>query len=125
MPKCIVKIECTECNELMVLHFTKEMTKISTLINTLSKYNGHKLNCSASLDPVLSDMRPMINYLSNEHHVNFSKKLSGAEIGVEDGKHAKSILDNLPIQKLYLIDPYIPYIEDGKLLDYRSKKGRL
>lgn len=36
------------------------------------------------------------------------KKLIGAEIGVLVGAHAQEMLDNLNIEKLYLIDPYIP-----------------
>lgn len=35
--------------------------------------------------------------------------LVGAEVGVYRGENAKSILKTLPIKKLYLIDPYIPY----------------
>lgn len=42
-----------------------------------------------------------------------SKKLIGAEIGVDRGANAKDILDTLRIQKLFLIDPYENYIEKG------------
>jgi hypothetical protein len=37
--------------------------------------------------------------------------LIGAEIGVRRGKHAAFLIDNLDIQKLYLIDPYEAYDE--------------
>jgi len=37
------------------------------------------------------------------------KKLSGVEIGVQYGNNAISMLDNLNIKQLYLIDPYLKY----------------
>jgi len=55
--------------------------------------------------------RPMIKFLSQRD----DDQLAGAEIGVAEGVNAHSILTTLPIEKLYLIDPYIPYIQDGKL----------
>jgi hypothetical protein len=41
--------------------------------------------------------------------VRQGKKLVGAEIGVCGGEHALSLLENLDIAKLYLIDPYELY----------------
>jgi predicted O-methyltransferase YrrM len=41
----------------------------------------------------------MMNFLKN-------KKLIGLEIGVEYGLNAKTMLKLLPIEKLYLVDPY-------------------
>jgi len=38
------------------------------------------------------------------------KSLIGAEIGVWAGDNALSILEQLNIKKLFLIDPYIPYV---------------
>lgn len=50
--------------------------------------------------------RPMINFAS----VIFNgKPVVGAEIGVFEGRNAKSILQTLNVQKLYLIDPYVQY----------------
>ncbi len=47
--------------------------------------------------------RPMTKFMIK----NYSKvKLIGAEIGVEYGLNAKTILRFLPIEKLYLVDPY-------------------
>lgn len=40
-----------------------------------------------------------------------NKELTGIEIGVWDGEHAKSMLKLLNIKKLYLIDPYKPYLD--------------
>jgi len=43
--------------------------------------------------------------------------LVGAEIGVAEGNNALNILKELPIKKLYLIDPYTSYIADGQLIE--------
>ena len=43
------------------------------------------------------------------------KPLVGAEIGVLVGAHAKEILDNLNMEKLYLVDPYF-----GSITNYHS-----
>ena len=40
---------------------------------------------------------------------NLGKGLICAEIGVKEGEHAIEMLDFLPIKKLYLIDPFLPY----------------
>lgn len=50
-------------------------------------------------------MRPPIEYIK-EH---LKGELVGVEIGVFKGENAENILENLPIKKLYLIDPYIGY----------------
>ena len=41
-------------------------------------------------------------------HFN-SKPIIAIEIGVSNGKNSKSILNELNISKLYLIDPYLSY----------------
>ena len=51
---------------------------------------------------LISVPRPMILYLKN---IKKQNPLVGIEIGVREGINAKSILENLNIQKLYLIDP--------------------
>ncbi len=61
-------------------------------------------------------IRPMFQYIKN---LNI-KNIVGAEIGVKQGNNAFSILNNLDIHKLYLIDPYLPYRDwDG----YIQKSG--
>jgi hypothetical protein len=40
-------------------------------------------------------------------HLFKNKKLIGLEIGVEYGLNAKTMLTLLPIEKLYMVDPYI------------------
>lgn len=57
--------------------------------------------------------RPMVTFLRKRFG---RKRLSGVEIGVRYGKHAESILETLKIEKLFLVDPYIPYIETGLLI---------
>ena len=68
----------------------------------------------------------IINLLSNLKHRIFprsferlaisGKDLVGVEVGVYKAYHAKSLLDNLDIKKLYLVDPYEVYE------DYNEKK---
>ena len=53
--------------------------------------------------------RPMIQYLSKTFK---NRPLTGVEIGVAGGDNSKSMLNNLNMKMLYLIDPYIAY-EDG------------
>ena len=52
--------------------------------------------------------RPMILELKR---VFRDRPLVGAELGVFEGKNAKSMLRQLNIQRLYLVDPYEPYSE--------------
>jgi len=54
----------------------------------------------------------------------------GAEIGVLKGINAESILKTLPMKKLFLIDPYVPYYScKGEFLhpdeSLREAKGRV
>lgn len=42
-----------------------------------------------------------------------NKELIGVEIGVYEGKNAENLLKNLNIKKLYLIDSYEAYTDDG------------
>lgn len=56
--------------------------------------------------------RPLTMIL--EEHFRGSENLVGAEIGVARGDNALNILQTLPIQTLYLIDPYAAYREDER-----------
>lgn len=51
--------------------------------------------------------RPMIKFIRELFGIQL---LTGVEIGVASGVNAESILKTLNIDKLFLIDPYIPYI---------------
>ena len=59
--------------------------------------------------------RPMVQHLKQR---NNGKMLLGAEIGVFQGYHALHMLNELNISKLYLIDPYVPYIENEIEINY-------
>jgi hypothetical protein len=62
--------------------------------------------------------RPMI--LVAKKHFAGRKDLRGIEIGVEKADNALSILKELPIEKLFLIDPYIPYEDEHGHFDYSA-----
>lgn len=75
---------------------------------------------------LIATPRPMIEFIKQR----FNCPLIGVEIGVAEGINAYSIVQTLPIKKLFLIDPYIPYIQDGKLFteyvdSYEEAKLRL
>lgn len=57
--------------------------------------------------------RPMTSFM-RKHFTG--KPLVGVEIGVARGDNAKNILETLPVQKLYLVDPYMLYLEDEILI---------
>ena len=44
---------------------------------------------------------------------NLGQDLVVAEVGVYRGVNARELLEGLPIKRLYLIDPYQPYIDSG------------
>ena len=54
--------------------------------------------------------RPMIEFIKENHS---KTDLVGVEIGTNEGVNAYYILSELPIKKLFLIDPYIKYDECG------------
>ena len=63
-------------------------------------------------------LRPMIQFISETFE---GGPLTGVEIGVLGGDNAEIILKTLPIRKLFLVDPYIPYVYvDGQLFDPRE-----
>lgn len=67
--------------------------KIVSLVDT--KFNNHSVSQNAFTP------RPAILFMKEYFD---SKELTGLEIGVEYGYNAKSILQELPIKKLYLLD---------------------
>jgi len=62
-------------------------------------------------------IRPMINFIKSQNW----KDIVGVEIGVFHGKNSYSILKNLHMKKLYLVDPYQIYDERDNVYD-RNKK---
>jgi hypothetical protein len=59
--------------------------------------------------------RPMILYA--QKHFAGKQNLNGIEIGVAQADNALSILKELSIDKLFLIDPYMPYEFAGLIWD--------
>jgi hypothetical protein len=51
--------------------------------------------------------RPMIKFLKERGRAS----LCGVEIGVMNGCNALNVLQVLPVKKLFLIDPYVPYFD--------------
>jgi hypothetical protein len=62
--------------------------------------------------------RPMI--LFAKKHFAGRQDLRGIEIGVEKADNALSIIKELPIEKLFLIDPYIPYEDELEHADHSA-----
>lgn len=78
------------------------------LRHDLARFLAPKLTRPPAILP-----RPMV-----EHMVAYSMfGLVGAEIGVQHGEHAKTMLELLRPEKLFLIDPYLPYIDRGGILN--------
>ena len=65
----------------------------------------------------VSHTRMMIAFMMKNDFLKHD--LIGAEIGVRRGENSRNMLQNLPIKKLYLIDPYLPYQDGGT---WRDKK---
>ncbi|GAF91208.1 unnamed protein product, partial [marine sediment metagenome] len=79
------------------------MSTIGDLIGDVVRFKNHK-------NP--GTLRPAFRYI--REHNNKSGGLVGVEIGVQNGVNALSVLQNLPIKMLYLVDPYEAYIDyDG------------
>lgn len=60
-------------------------------------------------------LRPAFLDLIRTDSINGSG-LVGVEIGVDEGKNAFSMLKYLPIRKLFLVDPYVDYMDHGRLI---------
>lgn len=63
-------------------------------------------------------IRPSIKFMKNYFN---NKPLTGLELGVKRGNNAKSILSNLNIKKLFLIDAWLNYyyIPKNNILNYK------
>lgn len=70
-------------------------------------------------------LRPMHKYI--EDNYDLSKPLKGVEIGVRRGEYTIYILEGLPIERLYLIDPYKIYdgIDEPRNFGYWDKENNL
>ena len=84
-------------------------------ILTPNFYEDFKVNLEAEEFP-----RPSTSII---HMIYGEKPLTGVEIGTGFGENALSLLDELSIERLYYIDPFVPYV-DGEVrvqTDYLSK----
>jgi hypothetical protein len=61
--------------------------------------------------------RPMTSFLKEHFKAD---ELVGVEIGTAKGDNALSILQELPIKKLFLIDPYTSYAERGQQVSFEE-----
>ena len=73
--------------------------------------------------------RPFLRFLKTYYEGNIDQEsLIGAEIGVQAGINAYNMLSNLPIEKLYLIDPYKVYddyqLDSQEQLDNWKKQAQ-
>jgi hypothetical protein len=64
---------------------------------------------------IVKTPRPMMVFAKK--HFAGRQDLRGIEIGVAAGDNSLSILQELSIEKLFLIDPYVPYEFDGRIWD--------
>lgn len=64
---------------------------------------------------IIKTPRPMI--LAAKKHFPEGQLLRGIEIGVAAGDNSLSILKELAVDKLFLIDPYVAYEFDGRIWD--------
>jgi len=71
-------------------------------------------------DEIEGGVRPTIRFVKD---VMGNAQLIGAEIGVSIGVNAESIMKTLNMKKLYLVDPYEPYVEDGFSVKFALTEG--
>ncbi len=71
----------------------------------IKKYWLRKILKPLGFKLIQFELRSFDRFLKNTK----KKDLIGVEIGVHDGEYAIDLLEELPIKKLYLIDPYISY----------------
>lgn len=78
--------------------------------------------CIASGKDSVDFERPMISFLKKRFG---DKSLVGCEIGVREGINSLRILKTLNVEKLFLVDPYLPYYEPcfpvTVSIDYQNK----
>ena len=80
--------------------------------------------CELRSQYLLTDMidvepRPMIQFVKRLG----LKGLVGAEVGVSTGVNAKSICETLDVSCLHLVDPYLPYFENGMVRTLQGVAG--
>jgi hypothetical protein len=61
--------------------------------------------------------RPMTLFLKERSK---NEELVGVEIGVAKGVNALSLLEELSIRKLFLVDPYVPYVDAAQRVSHKD-----
>jgi len=72
---------------------------------------------SMNTSMLMATPRPMTLFLK-DYMIN--TELVGVEIGIAKAQNALSILQELRIKKLFLVDPYVPYLENGQVVSYQE-----
>jgi hypothetical protein len=86
-----------------------------SIVLTLAKY----LTPSLYQEVVQSSCRGMVSFILKECG---QTPLTGVELGVHTGTHAYLMLSVLSIKKLFLVDPYLPYVDgNGTAWDTSDK----
>ncbi|KKM96434.1 hypothetical protein LCGC14_1178130 [marine sediment metagenome] len=85
----------------------KHLTPVLYKKIDISTFTGNRTFLFTT-DIIPGNLRPSFRFMKN---IFDGKLVKGAEIGVERGRNSKSILKELNIEKLYLIDPWINYEE--------------
>jgi hypothetical protein len=82
---------------------------------SIQTFKANNIVFNKDIKPI--EVRPAINFIANKFK---NQSLIGLELGVKRGNNAKSILENLNIQKLYLVDLWLDYfyIPKGNNLNY-------
>jgi hypothetical protein len=66
---------------------------------------------------IIKTPRPMTLFLKDYIP---DRDIVGVEVGVAFGDNALSILEELPIKHLFLVDPYLPYMNCGYVVDNKQ-----
>lgn len=70
------------------------------------------------------EMRPVIRYIKNDSK-EYKKDLIGVEVGVQYGTNSLSILNELPMKKLYMVDTDYHISTRTRILSNDEFKGKM
>ncbi len=94
----------------------KTMKMRHRLVKWLSPHIAYSLEQLQTMhNYIIKTPRPMI--LEAKKRFAEGQLLRGIEVGVAVGDNSLSILKELAVDKLFLIDPYVPYEFDGRIWD--------
>lgn len=96
--------------------------KTVKLRHDLVKIIAPKLYSEITIFHAFVEKTPRPSTFFMQKHFGNSNPLTGVEVGVGNGFNALSMLKILPIKKLYLVDPYVPYMQACDKLDFSKSK---